>query len=178
MHEIRLKKIRTALVVFMICLFLSGLTAIPLIPELSWILENTPKGSSFYTWLDKVLTALKETEQKYPFVFYGFDWLAFAHFILAILFIGPYRDPVKNIWVLQFGLIACVLVFPLAFIAGYFRGIPVGWQLIDCSFGLAGFVVLWYCYKKTLLISTDLQTLHHDTTTEKAPDAAPGYAHT
>jgi hypothetical protein len=178
MKEVRIKKIRTALVVFMTGLFLSGLTAIPLIPELSWLLSNTPEGTSFYTWLQRVLIALEDTQEKYPFVFYGFDWLAFAHFILAILFIGPYRDPVKNIWVLQFGLISCVLVFPLAFLAGYFRGIPIGWQLIDCSFGLAGFVILWYCYKKSLLISMDIQTPKYDTSTEKDPDAAVGYAHT
>lgn len=158
MYHIRLKKIRIALLVFIVCLFLSGLTAIPLISELTWLLENTPKGSSFYTWLDKVLVALRETGKNYPFVFYGFDWLAFAHFVLAILFIGPYRDPVKNIWVLQFGLIACVLVLPFAFVAGYFRGIPFGWQLIDCSFGVAGFVLLWYCYRKAQLLASETHT--------------------
>ena len=82
---------------------------------------------------------------------YGYDWLAFAHFVLAILFIGPYNDPVKNIWVIEFGLIACVLIFPLAFIAGYFRSIPIGWQLIDCSFGVFGFIPLWICYRKIKL---------------------------
>ncbi len=155
LNDTRLKKIRIALIVFMTGLFLSGLTAIPLVQELRWLVAQTPAGSSFYDWLYKVLHALEDTEEKYPYIFYGFDWLAFAHFILAILFIGPYRDPIKNIWVLQFGLLACVLVFPLAFIAGAFRGIPFGWQLIDCSFGVAGFVILWYCYKKTLLIIAD-----------------------
>jgi hypothetical protein len=155
LKEIRLRKIRIALIVFIVCLFLSGLTAIPLIPEIEFLLKYSKPGTSFYSWLDKVLIALKDTNEKYPIVFYGFDWLAFAHFILAILFIGPYRDPVKNIWVLQFGLIACLLIFPLAFIAGYFRGIPIGWQLIDCSFGVVGSVILWYCYRKTLLMIAD-----------------------
>ncbi len=155
LNKTRLRKIRIALIVFMISLFLSGLTAIPLITEMRWLVSQTPAGTSFYDWLHKVLKALEETDQKYPFVFYGFDWLAFAHFILAILFIGPYRDPVRNIWVLQFGLIACVLVLPLAFIAGHFRGIPLGWQLIDCSFGVVGFVILWYCYKKTQLMASE-----------------------
>jgi hypothetical protein len=87
---------------------------------------------------------------------YGYDWLAFAHFILAILFIGPYRYPVKNIWVIQFGLIACVLIFPLAFIAGSFRGIPFGWQLIDCSFGVVGAIPLWICYHKAKQLSLNI----------------------
>jgi hypothetical protein len=54
----------------------------------------------------------------------------------------------KNTWVIKFRLIACILIFPLAFIADYFRGIPFGWQLIDCSFGVFGFVLLWICYRK------------------------------
>lgn len=45
-------------------------------------------------------------------------------------------------------LIACILIFPLAFIAGHFRGITIGWQLIDCSFGAFGFLLLWQCYIK------------------------------
>ena len=76
---------------------------------------------------------------------YGYDWLAFAHFVLAILFIGPYRDPVRNIWVIQFGMIACALVIPFAFIAGFYRGIPVGWSVIDCMFGVIGFWLLRIC---------------------------------
>jgi hypothetical protein len=79
---------------------------------------------------------------------YGTDWLAFAHLVIAVAFIGPLRDPVRNIWVIEFGLIACVAVFPLAFIAGSVRGIPFYWQLIDCSFGVGGGALLWICYGK------------------------------
>ena len=76
--------------------------------------------------------------------------------ILAILFIGPFKDPVKNIWVIEFGLIACVLVLPLAFIAGYCRGIPIGWQLTDCSFGVFGSIPLWICYRKTKTLTATI----------------------
>jgi len=76
-------------------------------------------------------------------VAYGTDWLAFAHLIIALLFIGPWRDPVRNAWVITWGLWACVLVVPLAFVCGAVRGIPFGWRLIDCSFGLFGFIPLW-----------------------------------
>ena len=151
----QLSRIRALLLFFIIALFISGLTAIPVITQLTLLLQFVPEQTQFYLWLDKVLAAYKDVNSNYPFLLYGYDWLAFAHFILAILFIGPYRDPVKNIWVIEFGMIACVLVFPLAFIAGHFRGIPFGWRLIDCSFGLIGFLPLWICYNKTKQLITN-----------------------
>lgn len=147
-RKTEIASIRRWMIFFIVCLFISGLTAIPIDLQLSLVLKFVPAEGSLYNWLTKVLSAYREVESKHPFLLYGYDWLAFAHFILAILFIGPYKNPVRNVWVIQFGLIACVLVFPLAFIAGHFRGIPIGWQLIDCSFGVVGFVVLWICYRK------------------------------
>lgn len=144
-----LRLIRQLLLAFIIILFLSGLTAIPVEAELTFLLKIFPSSTQLYYWLEKVLSAYKNVNNDTPFLLYGYDWLAFAHFILAILFIGPYRNPVKNIWVIEFGLIACILIFPLAFIAGSFRGIPIGWRLIDCSFGVFGFLPLWICYSKT-----------------------------
>jgi hypothetical protein len=147
--------IKKLLLFFMIALFLSGVTAIPVDAELDFLLPFFTPGTQMYHWLERVLTAYSEVKQKHPFLLYGYDWLAFAHFILAILFIGPYRDPVKNIWVIEFGLIACILIIPLAFIAGYFRDIPIGWQLIDCSFAVFGFLPLWICYIKTKQLSSN-----------------------
>ncbi len=146
-NEIR--AIRRWMVLFIVCLFISGLTAIPIDWQLSLLLKFVPDSGALHQWLSKVLYAYRDVSANYPFLIYGYDWLAFAHFVLAILFIGPYKNPVRNIWVIQFGLIACILVFPLAFIAGHFRGIPIGWQLIDCSFGVVGFIVLFICYRKT-----------------------------
>ncbi|MEO6637787.1 MAG: hypothetical protein ABIN25_05900 [Ginsengibacter sp.] len=143
-----LVKIKRLIAFFIIALFLSGATAIPVDIELSALLKIFSAESPLHEWLEKVLLAYRRVNIQYPFLLYGYDWLAFAHFVLAILFVGPYRDPVKNIWVIEFGLIACVLIFPLAFIAGYYRGIPLGWRLIDCSFGLFGFVPLWVCFLK------------------------------
>jgi hypothetical protein len=88
---------------------------------------------------------LQQTNARYPFLAYGTDWLAFAHIMLAILFIGPWRDPAKNIWVIDFGILACLGVIPLALIAGQIRGVPIGWRLIDCSFGLIAIIPLWIC---------------------------------
>jgi len=151
--EKQLKTIRYWLIFFILSLFVSGLTAIPVESELSYLLRWFSPGSTIHGWLSKVLYAYLEVNAAHPFLLYGYDWLAFAHFILAILFIGPYRDPIKNIWVIEFGLIACVLIFPLAFIAGHFRGIPLGWQLIDCSFGVIGAIPLWISHRKTKQLS-------------------------
>ncbi len=153
-----MKTIKRLLLFFIVSLFISGLTAIPVDAQLSFLLGHISKDTALYSWIDKVLTAYREVNTAHPFLLYGYDWLAFAHFVLAILFIGPYRDPVKNIWVIQFGLIACVLVIPYALIAGHFRGIPIGWRLIDCSFGVFGFALLWIIYKR-------LQTLSYSTKT-------------
>ena len=143
-----MKTIKRLLLFFIIALFISGLTAIPVDPQLSFLLQYISKGTALYSWMEKVLLAYREVNAAHPFLFYGYDWLAFAHFVLAILFIGPYKDPVKNIWVIEFGLIACVLILPFAFVAGHFRGIPIGWRLIDCSFGVFGFAVLWVIYRR------------------------------
>ena len=101
-------------------------------------------------WLGKVHTALTDTETRYPFLFYGTDWLAFGHFVIAMVFIGVLRDPVRNRWLFDFGLLACVLVVPYAFVFGGLRGIPVWWRLIDCSFGVFGFIPLWFCRRWAL----------------------------
>jgi hypothetical protein len=144
-----LKMIRILLAFFIAALFLSGLTTMPVKWELTALLKFISPDSFMHYWLQKILSGYKKVSDQYSFLLYGYDWLAFAHFVLAFLFIGPYRNPVKNIWVIEFGLIACVLIFPLAFIAGYYRQIPIGWQLVDCSFGVFGFMPLWICYHKT-----------------------------
>ncbi len=129
-------------------LIISGFTAIPVEKELEFLCRVFPTGSAVGNWLDQVYIAIRYTSNIYPFLAYGYDWLAFAHFVLAILFIGPLKDPVKNVWVIEFGIIACLLIIPTAFIAGHFRGIPVWWRIIDCSFGIAGLAPLLICLKK------------------------------
>jgi hypothetical protein len=140
--------IKRWLLLFIIVLFISGLTVLPAELELKTALAMVPQGSGVYNWLDKILDAYMSVAANKNFLLYGYDWLAFAHFVLAILFIGPYKDPVKNIWVIEFGMIASILILPFAFIAGGLRGIPVWWLLVDCSFGVFGFLLLWYCYSR------------------------------
>ena len=140
-----------------VCLVLSGLTAIPLQWEmdvLAAVLLVSPEASpETYTglqyWIATVREGLEESYAQYPFLAYGTDWLAFAHVIIGILFLGPLLDPVRNRWVIVFGMIACVLVVPTALIFDPLRGIPFYWQLIDCSFGVFGFIPLWLSWRFT-----------------------------
>lgn len=142
------RSIRRWLVFFMVTLAVSGITATPAEWELSVALKFVPDDSSIGGWLSEIYVAVKDTGKKYPYLFYGYDWLAFAHIIIAIAFIGPYKEPVKNKWVIEFGTIACFLILPFALLIGYFRGIPFWWRLIDCSFGIFGLIPLGICYNK------------------------------
>jgi len=151
------RQIKRWLLFFMIMLFISGVTALPAEWELSIVIRFFDESSFMGGWLNDVYIAIKDTNEKYPYLFYGYDWLAFSHVVLAIVFIGPYKDPVKNKWVIEFGAIACLLVIPFAFIAGYFRGIPFWWRLIDCSFGILGLIPLGICYNKI----NEIENLSH-----------------
>ena len=144
------KQIKGWIIFFMAALFISGLSAIPARSGINFLYRMTEDIGFVHSWMERVHEGINDTADKYPFLFYGYDWLAFAHFVLAILFIGPLRNPVKNIWVIEFGIIACLLVIPFAFIAGHFRGIPLWWRLIDCSFGIAGMIALIICYRKII----------------------------
>jgi hypothetical protein len=142
-----LRRIRGLTWLFIAGLFLSGATAIPLRQEVNLLAQHFDSGTfpMLSDWLSRVRNALDQTAAQYPFLFYGTDWLAFGHFVIAIAFIGALRDPVRNRWLFDFGLIACALVIPYAFVFGGIRGIPIWWRLTDCSFGVIGFVPLWFC---------------------------------
>jgi hypothetical protein len=143
-----LKKIRLMIIFFMVALALSGITAFPAETELHWLLQHQSLVPSFMqNWLQSCYDALKDTNAKYPMLAYGYDWLAFAHLVIAMAFIGPLKDPVKNKWVIDWAILACFAVFPLAFIAGPVRQIPFFHILIDCAFGVIGLVPLFLCRK-------------------------------
>jgi hypothetical protein len=155
-----LRVVRVWLAVFMVGLVLSGVTAFPLAHEVEWLdrevhapaLRDVATTMHLQAWIERVDHGWQETNNKYPFLAYGTDWLAFAHLVIALAFIGPWIDPVRNRWVITFGLIACVGVIPLALIAGAVRGIPWGWRLIDCSFGVVGSLPLLVCRHHILAI--------------------------
>ena len=149
-HEQKLKTtINRWIIFFIIALILSGVTAFPIESQLQIAMNNLAVfPPTIQNWLSTIYHAVKTTNDNFPYLAYGTDWLAFAHIVIATAFIGPLRGPVRNIWIIQFGMIACFMVFPLAFIAGPIRHIPFFWQLIDCSFGVIGFIPLYICYKK------------------------------
>jgi hypothetical protein len=145
-----LTQIRWLLSFFIVGLILSGVTAFPLQWELGlltrWLHADlaAPVGGMHW-WIARVNQGLVETAYAHPFLAYGTDWLAFGHIVIALFFIGPWIDPVRNAWVLRIGLVACLGILPLAFICGPVRGIPFYWRLIDCSFGVFGAIPLIIC---------------------------------
>jgi hypothetical protein len=161
-----LRKLRLVLGLFILGLVLSGLTAFPLQRELEIVtaargIEHLAPGEAtngFDHWILTVRDGILESYARHPWLAYGTDWLAFAHIVIAVFFIGPLVDPVRNIWVLQAGMIACLLVFPLALICGPIRHIPFGWRLIDCSFGAFGIIPLFYCLRLAKGLELKIQT--------------------
>jgi hypothetical protein len=154
-EQILRQRIKWLTWLFILGLVISGATAIPLTGELNALvgvfgaegITGANASSELARWLLRVREALVQTQAAHPFLFYGTDWLAFGHFVIAIAFVGALRDPVRNVWLYTFGMIACVLVIPYALVFGALRGIPLWWRLIDSSFGVFGFVPLWFCRK-------------------------------
>lgn len=154
-----IKKIRFLIIFYMVALVAAGVTAFPVESELNLLcalLSINPETlaeqqGSFIepvlSWLYGVKEGMTETNDKYPYLAYGFDWLAYAHLMIAALFAGPYIDPIKNKWVIYWGIFACISIFPLAFICGPIRSIPFYWTLVDCSFGLFGILPLIWCVR-------------------------------
>lgn len=151
-----LRKIRVAIVVVIVGLVLSGITAFPLLHELNFLSSlitgggddlNPASHTGITHWILRVREGLEVTYAAYPFIAYGTDWLAFAHLMIALFFILPYRDPVRYLGVLHVGIWCSLLIFPLALICGHIREIPIFWRLIDCSFGALCIPPLLYAIK-------------------------------
>ena len=158
-----MRRIRLWLAVFIAGLVASGVTAFPLEGELRWVnsllhsgwLRPMAESTHLLGWIERVYAGLASTNADYPFLAYGTDWLAFGHLVIAVAFLGPFVDPVRNKWVIVLGLIACAGVIPLALIAGPIRGIPLPWRLIDCSFGVFGAVPLLFCLRDIRALERD-----------------------
>jgi hypothetical protein len=172
----RLPRARLAIAIFIMGLVLSGVTAFPLLAELNLLARLISAGGAFHAiapvglqhWILQVRDGLADTYAKYPWVAYGTDWLAFGHLIIALFFVPAWRDPVRHAGTLRIGLLACVLVIPLAFIAGPFRGIPFYWRLIDSSFGVFGAIPLLYALRQIARSQADGNSLSAPT----APSAS------
>lgn len=71
--ENKIKQIRRWIIFFIIVLFLSGLTAIPLETELAFLSRYIPTNNALGEWIQKVYFAIADTNGKYPFLAYGYD---------------------------------------------------------------------------------------------------------
>jgi hypothetical protein len=140
--------VRWVTAIFIVGLALGGATAIPIESQLDlaarWAGVPPPGVAG---WLAKVREGVKVTQAQCPFMAYGTDWLAFGHFAIALLFMVTLSDPARNIALYRGGMVVCALVIPFALGFGALRGIPLGWRLIDCCFGVGGFVPLWLCHR-------------------------------
>lgn len=143
-------RVRRLLVFYGFVLIVVGLTTFPLQPEVALLDHLAGTGSpvdavwpALARWLSTVAEAVTAGYGSYPLLQYGTDWLAFAHIVIGIAFLGAVRDPVRNVWVVEWGMIACILIIPTALIFGAIRDIPFFWRLLDSAFGLVGIIPLW-----------------------------------
>jgi hypothetical protein len=142
------KRIRRWTAAFITFLVVSGLTAFPVQTELHALMKIQYALPEFIRWwLIRVTDAVDEVAARSPFLLYGYDWLAYAHIVIALFFTGVYKNPVQNAWVIRIGMIACLGIFILAFTCGQIRGIPFFWTLVDCSFGVFGLIPLWRMHR-------------------------------
>ena len=142
-----IRRARVMLGIVSFGLFVSGVTIWPATWELRTLValvwgDSEPAGT-LHLFLVETIRALEMLHADYPFLLYGYDWLAFAHIVLAILFAGAIRDPVRNIWVIQFGLICCILVPVLAAVFVPIRGLPLVWFWADFAFAPGAALPLW-----------------------------------
>lgn len=137
--------IRLLLACFMALLILSGLTAFPVRAEVDYLYSKLSSFPLFFqAWILQLKTSIDNTPDV---VLYGTDWLAFAHIIISFFFIPVLADPIKHKSNILVGMVACLAVFPLAFVCGPVRGIPFFHQLIDCCFGIGGFFLLYAIHR-------------------------------
>jgi len=109
----------------------SGLTIIPLPWELRLLVRLLAKLAvlginvpAFSAWLARINHGVQNGYGQYPLLAYGTDWLAFGHAAIALACVGPLREPIRNIWIVEFGIMACLLVIPWTVFFGVLCGIP------------------------------------------------------
>lgn len=148
-----MKNIRLHIIIFMTLLLLSGVTAFPIQSEIITLYFHHGGLPLFmHQWIVQLFETITRTPQ---LMFYGTDWLAFAHIVISLFFVPVFINPTGYKANLIVGMMSCLLIFPLAFICGPIRGIPFFHQLIDCSFGLFGFLYLYYILIKINKLKTN-----------------------
>lgn len=136
-----LKRAKWMLGIVAFGLFMAGVTVWPVIWELKTAVrivwgEGAPTNE-LHRFIVQAIAGIESVRANQPFLLYAHDWLAFAHIMLAVLFAGAIRDPVRNVWIVQCGLIMCASVPVLAGVCIPMRGIPMFWFWIDFAFAPA-----------------------------------------
>ena len=92
-------------------LFVAGVTVWPVIWELKTAVHivwgDGKPANDLHRFIAQAIGGIESVKATYPFLLYAHDWLAFAHIMLAVLVAGAIRDPVRNVWIVQCGLIMC-----------------------------------------------------------------------
>lgn len=112
----------------------------------TWMAQTLPVVS---TWIDTLYVSITESYRAYPVMAYCMDWLSYACIVFALFIVGAIRDPVRNVWIIQVYLAGCVLASLLPWVVGPMRGVPVFWRVLDGSFGVMGFMILFVAYRLT-----------------------------
>jgi hypothetical protein len=157
-------RFRIVMILFIVGLVVSGVTAFPLLLELRLLARMLGVGdvasaaghTGLQFWILTVRWGLENTYREYPWIAYGTDWLAFGHIVIALFFVGPLLRPGGSRQVLYTGMAACLLVLPLALICGGVRGIPLYWRMIDCCFGVFGIIPLIYCLRLLRIMEREM----------------------
>ena len=143
----KLKRARLMLAIVAAGLLVSAVTIWPASWELETLVDVVwgPGEATgvIHGFILRAIEGIEYVGAEYPFLFYAGDWLAFALIVLAILFYGARRDPVRNVWIVQCGLIMCALVPVLAAVCVPLRGLPLRWFWVDTAFAPAAGLPLW-----------------------------------
>jgi hypothetical protein len=149
-----LRKIRVYLVIFFLGILFSLHTVMFVEVETAFFVKHFGQGTLtaeklpfFSEWIENLHLSISETYKTYPVMAYCMDWLTYACVVFAMFIIGPIKDPIKNIWVIQVYMLGCILGMLLPFIVGPMREIPIFWRFLDGSFGLMGFIILLIPYR-------------------------------
>jgi hypothetical protein len=80
-----LGRLRFALILFILLLALSGITAFPLVAEIDFLFEHKEWFPGFLMqWIAELYRAIHKTPTP---MLYGTDWLAFGHIVISLFFI-------------------------------------------------------------------------------------------
>lgn len=189
LHPVRpaslLSRIRLVLAIAIVCLILGSLATLAAPHTISVVLSilsrmeiATPDTSHSFRWLQHIQLQLGRDSDLHPMLHFCADLFAFVQLVFALALIGPLRNPIRNQWVIQFGILACCGLIPVALILGPWHGLPMAWRLVSCGAALCGIVTLMLCRHYITLYENVIESVrrrHRQAvdTTLSFPAAAP-----